>query len=102
MHEAIPYAILWLVAVVSSACRSIRDDDFKFSRNLFGSALTSGFVALGIIAILDYSLGGTGVDFTFGRGLYLGISSLAGALRSEQEALATFLLKKLWGAQQKP
>jgi len=97
MHETIPYAILWVVAVVASLCRSVRDDDWKFGRNLAGSSATSGFVALGIIALLDYSLGGTGVNFSFGRGLYLGIASLAGALKSEQEALAKVLLQKLWG-----
>lgn len=96
MHETTPYAVLWLVAVVSSACRSLRDDDYKFGRNLVGSALTSGFVSLGIIAILDYCLGGLGIDFTFGHGLYLGISSLAGALRTEQETLAKFLVEKAW------
>jgi len=86
LHEAGPLAIIWLLAVLSAASRAVRDDDYRHTRNLVASCCTGGFIALGIVTILDYSLGGTRVDYNFGRGLYIGIAALAGALRKEQEA----------------
>lgn len=96
MHEVTSYSIIWLVAVLASACRSIRDDDWRDSRHLIASAATSGFVALGIVTFLDYSLGRPRIDWAAGGGVYIGIASLAGALKTEQELAAKALFEKVF------
>lgn len=97
MHDSFPYAIIWIIAVLSAACRAVRDDDFRHARNLIGLAATSGFVALGIACLLDYLTGNSRIDYGFGRGLYLGLAALAGALAKEQEAIAKAVLSKIVG-----
>lgn len=95
MHDITPYAIIWIISVCASASSALWDDDYRHYRNFVGRAFTGGFVAIGVVSFLDYSFGRAGVDWTFGNGLYIGVSALAGALAKEYIEFASLILSKL-------